>query len=317
MFIVLLENRANVILSDLDFFKSRYAKSSIFEINSKTSLQDLGILQTKPLLNVNWLVVMQSGAIKRSHLIFLSKLEESILVVLRVNTEEDSNKLITFLKTEKINFRFINNYKMSKEKVINFIVKSLKVSESLAEHLYQRVNGYLPEIVLGVQTLKAVDDITIRKIDRYVEKRHTIPIYDLVNYLLGVNERVTYEECLSLVYEYRFGFQYLLKSVIQQLELLREVFLVTLAGEITIQNYKVKKSELSNPDLAKMHDYRFFKMLELFDCVSYDYLELLIASVNKVPKNFDRGIWDFISILRWNSKNRSWGQEQVLGARKN
>ena len=66
MFVILLENSNNTVLSEVDTFTNHYPRSSIKRITRYTTLKELHSLANKPLLSIGWLIICQDTAIKNS-----------------------------------------------------------------------------------------------------------------------------------------------------------------------------------------------------------------------------------------------------------
>lgn len=299
MFVVLLENANNTVLSKMEIFVNKYPKSSIKYIDKYTTSDELRSLKFKPLLSIGWLIIFRDISVKFSYIKFLKRLDNTNLILFRVTSEQKCKELLSILKSDNIDYKFINNYKLKQEDVIGYIFQNLNISKDDAKYLYSRVHGYLPEVVNSVQTLKVLDKITKPLIRKYIAENRNIAVYDMVNYMLGLNTVVTYEDCVQLVYSYRYGFEHLLKSLIAQIHSYNIVFGKVLSGELTLSNYKSKKSEIDDKEISQLHDYRLYKIIESFDNVSYDYLQLLEIRLRQISSNFYAGVYDLISILKW------------------
>lgn len=203
MFIVLLENINNTILSEVDTFTKHYPRSSIKRITKYTTLEELHSLAHKPLLSIGWLIICQDTDLKNSYMKFLEGLDQSNLVLFRITSEQKCNSLLSALKADKVPYKVINNYKLKEEKVIRYVYQNLNITKSDAKYLCTRSGYYLPEVVKNVQTLKVLPKITKPVIRKYTEDRRSIAVYELVNYLIGIDGKTTYEDCMKLVYYYR------------------------------------------------------------------------------------------------------------------
>lgn len=272
-------------------------------------MDSLKKLKHKPLLSIGWLVIYQDTTVKKSFVKFLNELDNSNLILFRITNKQKCDELLTSLKADKIAYKFINNYKLSEEKILNYVCANLNITKSDAKYLCTRSGYYLPVVVKNVQTLRVLDKITKPLIRKYTEERKSIAIFDLVNYMIGLDSRVSYEDCMNLLYEYRYGFEHLLKSTLAQVNLYVKVFNLVLDGELTITNYKNKKSEITDKEISNMHDFRLFKMIESFDKISYEYLILLQVKLKQISPKFYHGVFDFVSLLKLNAKPRSSAKE--------
>ena len=302
MFVILLENSNNTVLSEVDTFTNHYPRSSIKRITRYTTLEELHSLANKPLLSIGWLIICQDTAIKNSYLKFLEGLDQSNLVLFRITSEQKCSELLSALKADKVQYRIINNYKLKEEKVIDYVCKNLSITKVDAKYLCTRSGYYLPEVVKNVQTLKVLPKITKPIIRKYTEDRRSIAVYDLVNYLIGIGGKTTYEDCMQLVYEYRYGFEHLLKTTLAQITMYIKIYNLILDGELTLANCKIKKKDLQDKEISNLHDFRLYKIVESFDKISYDYLILLQLKLQQISPKFYSGVFDFVALLKINAK---------------
>lgn len=302
MFVILLENSNNTVLSEVDTFTNHYPRSSIKCITRYTTLEELHSLANKPLLSIGWLIICQDTAIKNSYLKFLEGLDQSNLVLFRITSEQKCSELLSALKADKVQYRIINNYKLKEEKVIDYVCKNLSITKVDAKYLCTRSGYYLPEVVKNVQTLKVLPRITKPIIRKYTEDRRSIAVYDLVNYLIGIDGKTTYEDCMQLVYEYRYGFEHLLKTTLAQITMYIKIYNLILDGELTLANCKIKKKDLQDKEISNLHDFRLYKIVESFDKISYDYLILLQLKLQQISPKFYSGVFDFVALLKINAK---------------
>ena len=302
MFVILLENSNNTVLSEVDTFTNHYPRSSIKRITRYTTLEELHSLANKPLLSIGWLIICQDTAIKNSYLKFLEGLDQSNLVLFRITSEQKCSELLSALKADKVQYRIINNYKLKEEKVIDYVCKNLSITKVDAKYLCTRSGYYLPEVVKNVQTLKVLPRITKPIIRKYTEDRRSIAVYDLVNYLIGIGGKTTYEDCMQLVYEYRYGFEHLLKTTLAQITMYIKIYNLILDGELTLANCKIKKKDLQDKEISNLHDFRLYKIVESFDKISYDYLILLQLKLQQISPKFYSGVFDFVALLKINAK---------------
>lgn len=305
MFIVLLENINNTILSEVDTFTKHYPRSSIKRITKYTTLEELHSLAHKPLLSIGWLIICQDTDLKNSYMKFLEGLDQSNLVLFRITSEQKCNSLLSALKADKVPYKVINNYKLKEEKVISYVYQNLNITKSDAKYLCTRSGYYLPEVVKNVQTLKVLPKITKPVIRKYTEDRRSIAVYELVNYLIGIDGKTTYEDCMKLVYYYRYGFEHLLKTTLAQVTLYIKVYKLILDGELTLANYKIKKKDVADKEISSLHDFRLYKIIESFDKISYDYLILLQLKLKQISPKFYLGIFDFVTLLKLNARTRT------------
>lgn len=286
------------MLSKIESFTSRYPKSSIKYMPNHLKSEDLKELEHKPLLSNGWLIIFKNNSFKDSYLKSLRNLFDKNLILIQITNEVKSTELLSLLESEKIEFRFINNYKLKKDDLISYICLNIKISKSDATFLCDYCNWYLPKLLESVQTLSILDKCTRKDIRKYIDGNKNIAVFDLVNYMLGISKGIHYRDCLALVWDYRYGFEHLVKSVIKQLYVFFNVFVLISEGEIDLTNYK--SVEIRNKEIATLNKYRLYKIIEAFDAISLDYLYLLITKLEQIQFNYS-GIFDFIAILKWNS----------------
>ena len=110
-------------------------------------------------------------------------------------------------------------------------------------------------------------------------ERHEHTLYELADYLVGINSKITYEDAIKVVYDYQFASQYLLKYLIGMIDACITVFDKMSLGSLTVE-------EVASGDkgLAAMAPYRIQQIMDGYESVSLEklyYLKIRIDSIRQ------------------------------------
>lgn len=297
MIVVLLENPTNVISSVLNKFYAKYPKSCRGFISDKTPNERVVVYNHPPLLSSGWLL-MCTGRVTRTLIKRIGKLPENNIIIFQVESQRDCQAVQQELSSVDLEFMLIDNYKIKKEEVISYICTSLKVSKLDADYLYKRHDGYVRDIMTSVKALSLLPYVTRVEIKKFTVASSRLRLYDISNYLLGLSEsKVSYEKVIQLVYQYQYGFDYLLKSIADTLEEYLHVYKYLDDGALNITNYREFKAESVDSVIKGYSEYRLMKVIESYQLVSVEKVYFVLHAV-KGFNNDSFGVVQLIDLLR-------------------
>lgn len=271
MHVALIENTIDDICSQLPKFKKNYPESCRVNLYSGSKDTVLTMLSQPPLLASGWLVLCHFIPTK-DKLKKLKALPNFNLIIYCFDSQKKYAKFETVAKEIDLDYKLIDNLKPSKEDVIAYIMNNLNTEVSVAEYLYNRYKGYLPDIIINVNALAALPIVTKETIRRYATKSNDFAIYDLASYLVGAETYINYKQAVKIVYQYRYGFSHLLSYLKDYVNEYLEVFKFIDAGELDSTNIENFKSSTSNKVIKEMHSYRLLKIIEHHSKVSTEKL---------------------------------------------
>lgn len=297
MIIVLLEKSDNLINSFLDKLYQRIPKSCRATINKKTSYEKIKSYEQPPLLTSGWLLIV-SPEVTNAQIKLIDAISENNYVVFNCNTKKSFTDLQEKLIDLKITFKIVDNYKVSKEHIVKYIMENLKVSEDNAKYLARRQNYYIRSVVSAVNILKTLPTVNRDAIKKYTSKNESIPIYEIFNYVFKLdNCKLSYTDAIKLVYQYRYGFSHVLSYLLDTCALYLYVFELMVDGQLTIQNYKDFRRDTADKKIKNITEYQLSKIVTHFDVISVEYLFFVQQTVSNIADDVS-GIPDFINFLK-------------------
>ena len=290
MLFILLESDYNVINPVVPRLSNNFKKDCIKTIKSTSTIADLEIYKKPPLFELGWFLIY-SGTDNKI-ISFLGKLTQNVTVI-KVSNVAQGEQIAEVLINKHIEFKLINNLKISKKDKLAYIMQELQISDADCNYLYNRTRGYLKDLISAINSLKNLQCVTRQDIKTLVPKTSKYGLNNLYNYLIGVEEDMTYEQAVTLIYKYRYGLEFLREFLLDKLRQQMLVFKYIASGELTFENYKVFKSE----SLTSLTTYQLYKMIEQYKIVSFDLLYFLFTSIEKIPIN-DSGTVMLLNIFR-------------------
>lgn len=293
MIYVILEQRYNCINPVRDEFMRRYNKNSIYTIGGNdVSKSDLELISKPPLFNSEWLIIcsdIQKG--------ILSKLQPNKNnVIIQVYYKRKLQSVVA--QIGNFNYKIIDNYDIDPDVVKVWLVQQLGISKQLASKIYSRTNGNLKLISEGVQQLRGVDVITGAIIEQYIEKGTSVSFYSLIQFLLGIDNKLQYKDVVDFLYNFRYTKSWLSKGLADELQLYLEVYKIVDRGNLDLSNFREFKRDTDNAIIRQLSEYRLQKMIENHKAISTEYVYFLWLYCKTLPAGIPgiRKILDLIKI---------------------
>lgn len=278
MFIVVLENTINGVCSEVEVIKEAYNKHSMAIVKKDESLQSLKRFSQPPLTQRGWLLLCESDCSK-STLNSLKKLPWYNVCLFHVTSNRELNKLSELMKEEQIDFKLVDNLVPERRKVIDYVMGEINTERDVAGYLFDRYKGYMPDIVNTVYALKVLKNVTKVDVRKYGVQRNKYAIFHLAEYLLGINDLMTYKEAVKVVYDYRYNFQYLAKYLQTYTQQYIDVFSEVGVGNLTLSNLG---SYTPIRSLKNLHQYQLKLMIENYERISMTKLVWLNCMISKL-----------------------------------
>lgn len=293
MIYLLLEDDANTIDSFLDPFYKHYHKTCVRTLNRYTKIEDIAQYSRPPLISDGWLLICYKV---NKALYDKLALQNNNTIIIKTDKRKEAVDLNYYLDEQAIPHKFIDNSVIKKEKVIEFIIKELSVTEKDAEYLYKRHNGYLKEIKISVAALKNLPNVTQSDIKNFTIKRENISYFNVTEFLLGIAKpTVTYTKIVKMLYQYQYGIKHLIDYLIASTNDYLTVYAMIDSGKLTMKNYLSVRNNIK--ELKNFSEYQLLKIIESYNQVSVDRL-LFVNTTLKTIKKRKQGILGIISLLR-------------------
>lgn len=282
MIIFLIENDL-YSLGNKSFIKelqSKFPRTSILEVHNRNVASTVETIQSsRPLLTSKWLLIaknLKEDAVK----VLAKNLSDNVLVLKYQERTNSVNDLMKLLKSTNVEFKLVDNFNISDDKLISYVSSELSISEHDAKTLVKRCNNYLPYINESIFALKALGrPIERRDILNFVLKRSSFNTLSLFNHLIGY-KRVSNEVVGRFIYDFRFALKYLKNDLIDKLDDAILVYSLMSEGLLSARNFK----EFEFPRKLKISDYLLRSLvLDVYKEVSADtliYLKLTISKIN-------------------------------------
>lgn len=276
----MVEKKDNIINLFRDKLYDQFPRSSRLNLNSKTVDEIKPYLNSRPILTSNWLVEINYRVSIKS---IKDILQLQNINLITVYSNEDMEYKRDELATNGFKFTIFDNSKIAKEELIEHISKSLDIDSDLAKYIYNRSKGYVKDIAIAISVLSTLPNIDRKIIREYTYGRSSLGLFSVIDSLLGVS-KFPIKSVVKVIYDYRYGFDFLLKFIIKQLEDYLVVYNYIEGGQLNLDNYK----EFNPDDTAykKISSYVVLKVIKLYSRVSKALLYFLlnkIKSINPSP----------------------------------
>ena len=291
MVFVLLEHENNQINPVIPKISEPFNVNCIVQLMKKVSYENITQYKKPPLFENGWFLIYPGDDTRI--ISYLCRLQNNVTVIMCYSRSKSEN-ILNFLTDAKIEYRFIDNFKVSKEEKLNYIRNNLKIDESDVTYLYNRTRGYLRDLTNAVTALKHLDYVTRNSIKSIVPKTDKVGLNDLYEFLIGTsNCKASYEEAIQIINRYRYGFDFLREFLLDKLQIHLLVYDYTISGELTIQNYR----DFHKKELSTVTTFQLGKIVEQFKEISYEYLYFLFINISKLS-NEQKDLIMLINIFR-------------------
>lgn len=297
MIIVLLEKSDNLINPFMDKLFQKIPRSCRAVINKKTAHDKIRSYKQPPLLAAGWLLIV-STEITNTQINLVNTMSEQNYIVFNCNTKKSFNELQERFIDLGVKYSIVDNYVVSKDQIVKFIINNLQVSEEDAKYLARRQNYYIRSVVSSVNILKTLPKVDRDAIKKYTSKQDSIPIYEIFNYIFKLDEcKLDYSAAIKLVYQYRYGFSHILNYLKDTCDLYLYIFELMVEGQLTLQNYKDFRNDTTDKKIKNITEYQLSKIVTHFEVISVEYLFFVRQTVDGIEDDI-AGIPDFINFLK-------------------
>lgn len=276
----MVEKKDNIINLFRDKLYDQFPRSSRLNLNSNTVDEIKPYLNSRPILTSNWLVEINYRVGVKS---IKDILQLNNINLITVYSNEDMEYKRDELATNGFKFTIFDNSKIDKEDLVDYISISLDINNDLAKYIYNRSKGYVKDIAIAISVLSTLPNINRKTIREYTYGRSSLGLFSIIDSLLGVSE-FSVKSVVKVVYDYRYGFDFLLKFIVKQLEDYLVVYNYIEGGQLNLDNYKEFNPD--NTAYKKISSYVVLKVIKLYSRVSKALLYFLlnkIKSINPSP----------------------------------
>lgn len=272
----MVEKKDNIINLFRDKLYEQYPRSSRLNLNSKTIDSIKPYLHSRPILTSNWLVEINYRLNVKT---IKDILQLNNINLITVYSTEDMESKRDELATNGFKFTIFDNSKIDKQDLIDYISKELDINNDLAKFIYNRSKGYVKDIAIAVSIISTLPSIDKKVIREYTYGRSPVGLFAVVDSLLGISE-FPMKKIVQVVYDYRYGFEFLLKFISKQLEDYLVIYNYIESGQLNLDNYR----EFNPDDSAykKISSYVVLRVIKLYSKVSKTLLYFLLNKIESI-----------------------------------
>jgi hypothetical protein len=294
MIYLLLEEENNLINSVITKLSSKMRDSSVVRLHRKIEESDVLKYKQPPMFDNGWFIVYDGN--NNSVIKTLCSYDKNVTIV-QAHTYSAGEKLMSDMVSASLSFKVIDNLKIPKEEKLAYIRRELSLSETDVNYLYNRTRGYTKNLVQAVLSLKALPQINRSIIKAVVPKTSRYGLGDVFLFLIGADTKIKYEECIEVIYRYRYATEFLKEFLQKNIKAYLEIYELLSKGTLTLYNYKELRLSKDYKILTTFSEYQLYKVIERYKSISYEYLYFLSLNIAKIPSH-SRGILAIINLLQ-------------------
>ncbi len=294
MIYLLLEEENNLINSVITKLSSKMRASSVVRLHRKIEESDVLKYKQPPMFDNGWFIVYDGN--NNSVIKTLCSYDKNVTIV-QAHTYSAGEKLMSDMASASLSFKIIDNLKIPKEEKLAYIRRELSLSETDVNYLYNRTRGYTKNLVQAVLSLKALPQINRSIIKAVVPKTSRYGLGDVFLFLIGADTKIKYEECIEVIYRYRYATEFLKEFLQKNIKAYLEIYELLSKGTLTLYNYKELRLSKDYKILTTFSEYQLYKVIERYKNISYEYLYFLSLNIAKIP-SYSRGILAIINLLQ-------------------
>lgn len=294
MIYLLLEEENNLINSVITRLSSKMRASSVVRLHHKIEESDVLKYKQPPMFDNGWFIVYDGN--NNSVIKTLCSYDKNVTIV-QAHTYSAGEKLMSDMASASLSFKIIDNLKIPKEEKLAYIRRELSLSEADVNYLYNRTRGYTKNLVQAVLSLKALPQINRSIIKAVVPKTSRYGLGDVFLFLIGADTKIKYEECIEVIYRYRYATEFLKEFLQKNIKAYLEIYELLSKGTLTLYNYKELRLSKDYKILTTFSEYQLYKVIERYKSISYEYLYFLSLNIAKIPSH-SRGILAIINLLQ-------------------
>ena len=294
MIYLLLEEENNLINSVITKLSSKMRASSIVRLHRKVEESDVLKYKQPPMFDNGWFIVYDGN--NNSIIKTLASYDKNVTII-QAHTYSAGEKLMSDMASASLSFRIIDNLKIPKEGKLAYIRRELSLSETDVNYLYNRTRGYTRNLVQAVLSLKALPQVNRSIIKAVVPKTSRYGLGDVFLFLIGADTKIKYEECIEVIYRYRYATEFLKEFLQKNIKAYLEIYELLSKGTLTLYNYKELRLSKDYKILTTFSEYQLYKVIERYKSISYEYLYFLSLNIAKIP-SYGRGILAIINLLQ-------------------
>lgn len=294
MIYLLLEEENNLINSVITKLSSKMRTSSVVRLHRKVEESDVLKYKQPPMFDNGWFIVYDGN--NNSIIKTLASYDKNVTII-QAHTYSAGEKLMSDMASASLSFRIIDNLKIPKEEKLAYIRRELSLSETDVNYLYNRTRGYTRNLVQAVLSLKALPQVNRSIIKAVVPKTSRYGLGDVFLFLIGADTKIKYEECIEVIYRYRYATEFLKEFLQKNIKAYLEIYELLSKGTLTLYNYKELRLSKDYKILTTFSEYQLYKVIERYKSISYEYLYFLSLNIAKIP-SYGRGILAIINLLQ-------------------
>lgn len=275
----------------------KFPQSSQITINKSNFTSVINTIKFRPILTTSWLVKI-SPRLTIKQIARVMKYSDNVNILL-LNESTKLDDIKEGLLELDIKFNVVNNLEIASSEIISYVYDMLPITLADAKYLCNRHRMYLPTIMNSVNTLIIFDKVDRNIIKKYTKRYDGVSLNTIVDSMLGLVEGKR-NKVIEQIYAYRFGLDFLLKFILDELNKYQLVFELIESGELTLKNYREFKANCTLKEkniIKKISDYRLYNMIEAYSLVSNSLLFFVKTSVELIKPRQEE-IYKIIMLLK-------------------
>lgn len=271
--------------------------------SSKLSLVDdtfdivFEALKTKPLLTSTWTVSI-SPYMERSKIVRLLNEygNSNNIFIIKCTNKGKFTDIENTLIENKINYSLIDNSIVDKSYLVDFIKRNINyVDEDIPMMICKRVRYNVQKVINAVDILSTLDVVNKDTVKRFVDTASSSGFFDITLSLLGLSVKSSKSKVLNLMYQYRYGYKYIFRSVKKDLNDFRIIYNYILDGELSMDNM-LDFQPKGDSNFKKISKYKKRVIIESFQFLSLEKLYIIQSLVENIPETW-RDYYNLVNLV--------------------
>lgn len=293
MIVLIWEDVNNCITSITNTLDSKFPREARYYLSRRPEAAEIEKLTRPPFVFTGWLIYANA----KTPIKILQQLEESRsqnIIVIRVTNQRDFKETVQNLAS--LNVKAFDNHAVDKGTVLHWIESELCVSEAMAKYIYNRVGGYIKDVVFAVQKLQRSNQVITHKLVRsLVDKNQNSSMMEIAEYLIGIQSQYTnVSDIYATLYKFRYAESWILETLISDLTLYIKVFQLVSDCVLDISNYATQVDLLHDKFVRKQSKWKLKRIILNYGKTSLERIILTKAMLDDCGKSY----FDLIKIIQ-------------------
>lgn len=273
--IYLVQEDARCPIFTRELVGKTFPYSSVIRVDKRMDVKISG----KPSLTKTWLLLLNNNLNAEQLEKYLATPNCSFVVY--VDDKNLNYKASICKKFDTIKILNVTNF--CKEDCIDYIMKRLSISETLAKEVFVKTGSFLPRIEEAIVTLSCLNNVGSKEIDSYLPRSSSVSVNTVFYYIIGLR-KTSESKIVDFLWQFRYSFSYLKKNLIRLCNACIRIYGSLEEGELGLDNVDeyLKKSKL---DVSPY----FIRLIisEVYRTLTFSEIYVLRLKLNKSKTMLD------------------------------